>query len=56
MEEEAYDKRNEVAILTNHVLVLILSCFTTRSLCSCKCVCHSWNSLISRSEYSKELP
>jgi hypothetical protein len=25
-------------------------------LCSCKCVCHSWNSLILGSEYHKELP
>jgi hypothetical protein len=25
-------------------------------LCSCKCVCRSWNSLISGSKYRKELP
>jgi hypothetical protein len=41
MEEEAPNMRNEVAILTNHVLVLILSCLTARSLCNCKCVCLS---------------
>ena len=40
MEEEAPNKRNEVAILTDLVLVLILSRLTVRSLCSCKCVCH----------------
>jgi hypothetical protein len=38
MEEEALNKRNKVAILSDHVLFLILSCFTTRSLCSYKCV------------------
>jgi hypothetical protein len=53
--EEAPNKRNEVAILTDHVLVLILGHLTARSLCSCKCVCHSWNHLISESEYDKEL-
>jgi hypothetical protein len=56
MEEEAPNKRNEVAILTDHVFVLVLSRLTTRSLCSYKCVCRSWNSLISGSEYRKELP
>jgi hypothetical protein len=54
--EEAPNKRNEVAILTNHVLVLILGYLTARSLYNCKCVCHSWNHLISESEYDKELP
>jgi len=54
--EEAPNKRNEVDILTDHVLVLILSHLTARSLCSYKCVCCSWNSLISGSEYHKELP
>ena len=49
------NKRNEVAILTDHVLVLILDRLIARSLCSCKCVCRSWNSLISGSEYHKEL-
>ena len=56
MEEEAPNKRNEVAILIDHVLVLILSCLTNHHLCGCKCVCPSWNSLISGSEYCKELP
>jgi hypothetical protein len=55
MEEEAHNKRNEVAILSDHVLVLILSHLTARSFCSCKCVCCSWNSLISVSGYRKEL-
>jgi hypothetical protein len=55
MEEEAPNKRNEVAILSDHVLVLILSHLTARSFCSCKCVCCSWNSLISVSGYRKEL-
>jgi hypothetical protein len=35
------NKRNEVAILSNHVLVLMLSYLTTRSLYSCKCVYRS---------------
>jgi hypothetical protein len=54
--EEAPNKRNEVAILTDHVFVLILSRLTARSLCSYKCICRSWNNLISGSEYRKELP
>jgi hypothetical protein len=33
------NKRNEVAILTDHVLVLILSRLMAHYLCSCKCVC-----------------
>jgi hypothetical protein len=41
MEEEAPNKRNEVAILTDHVFVLILNRLSTRSLCSYKCVYHS---------------
>ena len=41
MEEEAPNKRNEVAILTYHVLVLILSYLNARSLCGCKYVCRS---------------
>jgi hypothetical protein len=41
MKEEAPNKRDEVAILTDHVLVLILSRLTARSLCSYKCVCRS---------------
>ena len=56
MEEEAPNKRNEVAILSDHVFVLILSRLTTRSLCSCKCVCRFSNHLVSNSEYHKELP
>ena len=55
MEEEDPKKRNEVAILTDHVLVLILRRLTACSLCSCKCVCRSWNRLVSKSEYHKEL-
>ena len=45
-----------VGILTDHVLVLILYFITTRSLCSCKCVCRSWNHLISKSKYHMEMP
>ena len=55
-EEEAHNKRNEVAILIDHVLVLILSRLIAHPLCSCKRVCCSWNSLILGSEYCKELP
>ena len=56
MEEEAPNKRNEMAMLTDHVLVLILSRLTARSLCNCKFVFRSWNSLILGFEYRKELP
>jgi hypothetical protein len=41
MEEEASNKRNKVAILSDHVLVLILSHLIARSLCWCKCVYRS---------------
>ena len=41
MEEEAPNKRNKVAILTDHVLVLILIRLIVRSLCTCKFVCRS---------------
>ena len=56
MEEEATNKRNEVNILTDEVLVLILHHLTTYILCSYKCVCRSWYHLISESEHRKELP
>ncbi|XP_066351267.1 uncharacterized protein [Miscanthus floridulus] len=56
MEEEAPNKRNEVAILIDHVFILIIQCLTAHTLCSYKCVYHSWNCLISESEYRKELP
>ena len=54
--EEVPNKMKGVGILTDHVLVLILHRLTARSLCSCKCVCRSWNRLILDSEYRKELP
>jgi hypothetical protein len=44
MEEEAPNKRNELAVLTDHVFILILQRLTARFLCSYKCACHSWNS------------
>jgi hypothetical protein len=56
MIEEATNKRNEVDILTDKVLVLILCHLIARTLCSCKCVCRSWYRLISDFEYRKELP
>ena len=56
MEEEATNKRNEVDVLIDDVLVLILYRLTARTLCSCKCVCRSWYRLISKSEHRKELP
>ena len=56
MEEEAPNKRNQVAILIDHVFVLILQCLIARTLCSCMCVYRSWNCLISQSKYRKELP
>ena len=37
-EEEAPNKRNEVAILSDHVMVLILCRLTAYALCNCKCV------------------
>jgi hypothetical protein len=56
MEEEATNKRNEVDILLDDVVVLILRCLTARTLCSYKCVCHSWYHLISKSKHRKKLP
>jgi hypothetical protein len=41
MEEEALNKRNQVAILIDHVFILILQCLTARTLWSYKCVCRS---------------
>jgi hypothetical protein len=41
MEEEATNKRNEVDILTDEVLVLILCYLTVRTLCNYKCVYRS---------------
>ena len=38
MEEEATNKRNEVHILINDILVLILHRLTARTLCDYKCV------------------
>jgi hypothetical protein len=49
--EEVPHKMKGVDILADHVLVLILHRLTARSLCSCKCVCHSWNHLVSDAEY-----
>ena len=54
--EEATNKRNEVDILIDDVLVLILRHLTARTLCSYKCVCRSWYRLISESEHRKEPP
>jgi hypothetical protein len=48
---EVPNKMKGVGILIDHVLVLILRCLTVRSLCSYKCVCRSWNHLISDTEY-----
>ena len=45
--EEAPNKRNALASLTDDAIVEILRCLPTRSMFYCKCVCHSWNSLIS---------
>ena len=56
MEEEATNKRNEVDILIDDVLVLILRHLTSRTLCSYMCVCCSWYRLISELEHRKELP
>jgi hypothetical protein len=54
--KEVPNKMKGVSILADHVLVLILCCLTAHSICSCKCVCHSKNHLISDTEYQKELP
>jgi hypothetical protein len=53
--EEAPNKRNEVAILTDHVLVHILCCLTDRSLLLQVC-CRSWNYLILDTEYPRSCP
>lgn len=54
--EEALNKRNAVASLIDRVLVKILCRLPARSLCYCKCVCRSWNRLISDSDYRKVPP
>ena len=56
MEEEDTNKRNEVDILIDDVLVLILRRLTARTMCTCKYVCRSLYHLISESEHRKELP
>ena len=56
MDEEATNKKNEVDILIDDVLVLILRRLTAHTLCSYKCVCHSWCRIIFESKYCKELP
>ena len=55
MEEEATNKRNEVNILTDEVLVLILH-HLTATPCAATSVCRSWYCLISKSEHHKKLP
>ena len=45
--KEAPNKRNAVASLMADAVVEILCCLPIRSLFCCKCVCCSWNSLIS---------
>ena len=45
--EEAPDNRNALASLTEDVVLEILRRYPTRSLFCCKCICHSWNRLIS---------
>jgi hypothetical protein len=45
--EEAPNKRNAVPSLANDVVLEILCCLPIRSLLYCKCVCRSWNRLIS---------
>jgi hypothetical protein len=49
--EEVPNKMKGAGILIDHVLVLILHRLAARYLCSYKCVCHSWNHLISDVEY-----
>jgi len=45
--EEVLGKRNALASLTEDVVLEILRRYPTRSLFCCKCICHSWNRLIS---------
>ena len=45
--EEAPNKRNALASLTNDAVVEILRRLSAHSLFCCKCVCHSWKRLIS---------
>jgi hypothetical protein len=45
-----------VASLIDHVVIEILRCLPTCSLCCCKYVCRSWNRLTSDSNNRKVLP
>ena len=54
--EEAPNKRNALASLTDDVIVEILRRLPTRSLFCYKCVCRSWKHLISDSNNHKNLP
>jgi hypothetical protein len=48
--------RSEVDVLIDDVFALILQRLTACTLCTSKCVCRSWNRLISESKYRKQLP
>ena len=54
--EEAPNKRNALASLTNDVVVEILHRLPARSLFYCKCVCRSQNRLIKDYNNHKVLP
>ena len=54
--EEAPNKRNIVAILTDDVIFDILCRLPARSLFCGKCVCHSWKDLILDPNNHKKLP
>ncbi|XP_066344107.1 uncharacterized protein [Miscanthus floridulus] len=54
--EEAANKRNALASLTDDAIVEILHCLPTHSLFCYKCVYHSWNYLISDYNNHKVLP
>ena len=54
--EEASNKRNALASLTDDVVLEILRQLPACSLFCCKCVCHSWKKLILDPKNHKKLP
>ena len=54
--KETPNKRNALVSLTEDVVFEILRRLPARSLFCCKCICHSWNRLISDYNNHKVLP
>ena len=53
--KEAHNMRNAVDNLSEDVFADIFSYLPARSLCCCKCVCHSWRRVIFDSYQHKKL-